>query len=156
MMKYLGRLSGILVLLIGSVWIASSCSSPDAYDVFEHPIFIKKLQGKWILLNYWATWCQACYQEIPTLNYLNQIENIHVLGINFDKLPREKLQQFVKDNHIQYTMLTSDLGAKFGIKEVSSLPVTFIISPQGKIIKALYGPQTEQVFLENLENAKKI
>ena len=141
-------------MLLMSAWWVLSCSSPDAYDVFDNPISIKKLQGKWILLNYWATWCQACYQEIPTLNALNQIENIQVLGINFDKLPKDQLQQFVKNNNIHYTILTTDIGAKFGIQQISSLPVTFIISPQGDIIKELYGPQSEQVFLKNLENPK--
>lgn len=147
-MRKVIRIPALIISLV-FLLIIGGCSKPDALDAFGQPISLKDIRGKWILLNYWADWCQPCRSEIPVLNHLSQTysREVAVLAINFDQLPNEKLQQFIKTNDIHYSVLTKDLGAVFGIRNISTLPATFVISPDGHIVKELYGEQTEQELL---------
>ena len=92
-----------LLLLVSVLFISSGCSKPDAHDAFDNPIYLSDLQGKWVLLNYWADWCKPCQQEIPVLNHLSKTyeKQVAILAINFDQLPQDKLQQFVNKHGIQ-------------------------------------------------------
>lgn len=142
MHKLLKSLSA--ALLVASLITLGACSKPDATDAYDHPIHLKDMSGKWIILNYWADWCKPCHQEIPSLNRLaaDYPDKVVVLGINFDQLPNDQLRDFIKKNDIHYTILTENLGKRFGIRNVSTLPATFVISPKGVIVKELYGEQT--------------
>ena len=121
------------------------CGQPDAHDAYNRPIYLKELQGKWVLLNYWADWCKPCYKEIPVFNqlYKNHHDKVEILAINFDQMPQDKLLHYIKKNHIKYSVITDNIGAVFGVRHVNTLPATFVISPKGEIVKELYGEQTE-------------
>ena len=105
-------------------------------------------KGKWIVINYWATWCKPCLKEMPALNdlYRNNKNRLVVLGVSYDKLTNEEINDVVKTRSIQYPMLSKFPMDKFGVARVSILPITFIINPEGKLVKTLKGPQTEAQF----------
>ena len=134
----------IIIVLGIAASLMVGCGQPDALDAFGAPIYLKDIKGKWILLNYWADWCKPCSEEIPTFNYLteNYADQLVILGINFDQMPQEKLQQYIKHRQVHYAMLTNNLGSRFGISHVNTLPATIVISPKGEIVKELYGAQS--------------
>ena len=72
-----------------------SCSKPDAYDSQGNPISLKQYQGKWIIINYWASWCGPCLEEMPTLNklYHEYPNQLIILGVSFDGLNAEKINE---------------------------------------------------------------
>lgn len=107
---------------------------------------LQNYPNQWIILNYWATWCKPCHEEIPQLNAFYERYKNHVLlfGVNYDVVRTNQLPQLVKEMNILYPVLTGDPAAIFGIDEVPGLPVTFIINPKGQIEKILYGKQTVQ------------
>ncbi len=147
-MNYYRKILFIILLL--AIAMTTACNKPDAYDTTGQAIYLKDYRGKWIILNYWADWCHPCYLEIPVLNHLYQEhkDNMIVFGINFDDLPQEKLEDFISKNNVQYPLLTSDLGKLFGIHNITTLPTTFVISPEGKIVHELYGEQKENELLQ--------
>ncbi|GGE72006.1 thioredoxin [Streptosporangium jomthongense] len=102
------------------------------------------LRGQWVLVNYWAEWCKPCLEEIPELNELDKAPDITVLGVNFDDVQGEALVALGKRMGIEYTMLVQDPGPEFGWKLPVALPATFVVNPDGDLLEARFGPQTEE------------
>lgn len=101
------------------------------------------LRGQWVLVNYWAEWCKPCLEEIPELNELDKAPDITVLGVNFDDIRGEALQDLGDRMGIGFTMLADDPGPGFGWQLPVALPATFIVNPEGDLVEARFGPQTE-------------
>ena len=102
------------------------------------------LRGQWVLVNYWAEWCKPCLEEIPELNELDKAPDITILGVNFDGIRGEALVELGDRMGIGFTMLADDPGPGFGWKLPVALPATFIVNPDGDLVEARFGPQTEE------------
>jgi peroxiredoxin len=96
-------------------------------------------QGKYVMVDFWASWCVPCRQENP--NVLKQYQKFHtkgfnVLGVSLDK-DKAAWQKAVNDDHLEWTQ-TSDLksfeGATEQLYQIQAIPSNFIIDPQGKIV----------------------
>lgn len=110
-------------------------------------INLSDYHGKWVVLNYWASWCKPCQIEIPELNAFNashQNRDAVVISVNFDHVDSQKLQQLVQKFSINYPVLIADPGPKLGINNVPGLPASYLINPEGKVVKSLYGEQTQK------------
>jgi peroxiredoxin len=131
-------------LLILLCLLMVGCNRPDAYDAHDKPIRISDYKGKWVLINYWATWCKPCLKELPELDstYLLNPDTVIVLGVSFDQLTNDAINRFGRKKRLNFPLLQSFPMEKFGVKEISSIPVTYLISPQGKLVATLNGPQT--------------
>jgi len=135
----------LFFILLCTILLSSCQSRPNAYDTQGNPIYFKQYRGQYIVLNYWASWCKPCYQEIPEINALYQhySHQIHIFGINYDQTSPEKLKKLVAHMGIGFPVLQNNPGPYFGIKDITGLPVTYIIDPTGKIVDILTGEQTE-------------
>lgn len=100
-------------------------------------------RGRWVLVNYWAEWCKPCLEEIPELNHLDKAPDITVLGVNFDGIEGQALEELGHRMGIEFTMLGRDPAPEFGWKMPMALPATFVVGPNGKLVETLFGPQTE-------------
>jgi thiol-disulfide isomerase/thioredoxin len=103
-----------------------------------------KYRGQWVLVNYWAEWCKPCLEEIPELNELDKAPDIAVLGVNFDGVTGAPLVELGERMGIEFTMLAADPGPGFGWQVPMALPATFVVDPEGTLIEARFGPQTEE------------
>lgn len=136
-------LSIILLLAI------TSCSKPDFQDVEGNDVFLQDLNEKWLIVNYWATWCAPCRAEIPELNELSQEQKdkVNLIGVNFDQPSMSELPQQVKKMKIEFPVLRNDPSVKLGIDIPEVLPTTYVFAPGGKLVKVLVGPQTKEGLL---------
>lgn len=109
-------------------------------------ISLDELRGKWVVLNYWATWCAPCRKEIPDLSALNTARaDIIVLGLAFEDTDIESFDMFLEEFHVSYPLLLVDVYAPpepFGAPRV--LPTTIILNPQGYPVKTFLGPVTRE------------
>ena len=139
---------------IALCFVMSCSASPDAYDSGGHPIRLADYAGKWIVVNYWAAWCQPCMQELPELNALYQQHKNHlvVLGVNFDHLDRDTLQQIASQLILTFTILNDFPIERWGVNEIDTIPVTFLLSPKSKLVKTLHGPQTQKSVLQAMDD----
>jgi thiol-disulfide isomerase/thioredoxin len=114
---------------------------------------LSSLQGKWIILNYWASWCAPCYQEVPELNKFAKKyqEQAMVFGVNRDLVSPQQLSSIVKKMNIQFIILKNDPGIALGINDIPGLPATYIFNDKGKLVKTLLGAQTEASLIKSLE-----
>jgi len=156
--RFYANLKKILILIISLIFLINAAcqKKPDAVDSHDNPIRLSEYRGKWLVVNYWATWCKPCLTELPQLNELSQqyANQLAVLGVNFDHLPPEEILRFAESFQLTFPLLSDFPIQKFGIKEIPTLPMTFIIDPQGKLSKILYGPQTKDGLLQNLQGSQ--
>lgn len=78
--------------------------------------------------------------------YQRNRDHVVVLGVSYDKLSNNEINKVVKQWAIRYPMISSFPLNKLGVERLDVLPITFIINPDGKIVKMLRGPQTAAQF----------
>jgi thiol-disulfide isomerase/thioredoxin len=101
--------------------------------------------GKWVIINYWATWCGPCHEEIPELNaFYKAHSEVVLVGVNFDNSQGVILNEDIKKMTIEFPVLTQDPAKALQFQTPSVLPATVIINPQGKVQTILFGPQTQK------------
>lgn len=136
------------ILLLGALALLAGCGreAPDwGPDQQGRTISAAELQGRWLIVNYWAEWCVPCRKEVPELNRL-QAElpagQVRVLGVNFDALEGAELQAAIAALGIGFTTLVQDPGPRLGIEPLRALPVTLLVDPAGQVRETLVGEQT--------------
>ena len=124
--------------------IIISCQNNDI-DIYNgSDSSIDKLNGNWIVINYWADWCAPCIKEIPELNeFASENDDLLVYTFNFDQLDEEDLAPIAKKFNIQVPSLITHPRDIWGIQTPPAVPATFFINPKGKIVLSLFRPQTK-------------
>lgn len=106
---------------------------------------VSELKGKWLVINFWATWCPPCIKEMPELEsfYQNHKETAEVWGVTFEDSNLAGIKGFVKNLNVSYPILGFGQDPKTGYGSVTVLPTTFIIDRRGKFFHRFEGPITE-------------
>jgi peroxiredoxin len=102
-------------------------------------------RGKWVLVNYWATWCPPCREELPELEvfYVNHKDkDAVVLGVAMERIKKERLQKFVDEQFLSYPILMTKPAASTELGRVPGLPTSYLIDPQGELAARQVGPVT--------------
>lgn len=99
--------------------------------------------GHWLLINYWATWCAPCREEIPALNAIDaQYPDVSVIGANYDGLQGEELAAAIAEMGITFDSMSRDPATELGQQRPQVLPTTYLLNPAGELAAVLTGPQT--------------
>lgn len=137
-------------------WLLAMLCACQPAEPTRGVVGFPELGDKWIVLNYWAEWCAPCREEIPELNLLSQrSDDIIVYALNFDDVQGDALLQQAQELGIQFPLLAADPGEQLGWARPTVLPTTLILSPQGREVTRLIGPQTEAGLRAELAIARK-
>lgn len=98
-------------------------------------------EGKLLLINFWATWCAPCREEIPDLKALHtDFDNLTVIGIALDRKGREVVEPFARKLEINYPIVIDEAGtAEAAFGPIPGLPTTILVSQEGQITKRVVG-----------------
>jgi thiol-disulfide isomerase/thioredoxin len=99
----------------------------------------KQYRGKVTVVNFWATWCPPCVEEIPMLNRLREKMadvNFELLSVNFGQ-EKSTIHDFLKQVYVEFPVLLDDKGKTAGDWNTIVLPSTFVIGPDGEFAYAV-------------------
>ena len=138
-------------------WSASRHPSVAAKDVKGETFRLDDLRGKYVLVDFWATWCAPCVAELPRVQaaYAKYHDaGFEIVGVSLDETKRPCVD-FVKARNLPWRQIHNascggDLVEAFG---VSTIPATFLIDPQGTIIRLeLRGPALDQALAKLIKD----
>jgi thiol-disulfide isomerase/thioredoxin len=161
LMKTIAYFARTILICIFSIstFILVSCSQSKDFTLLSGESHsLSDYQGKWLIVNFWAEWCAPCLEEIPELNLVYQqkmVQNLELIGISYEPLTNQQLQQQVKKWDIQYPIIATDPMPMLTFELPPTLPTNYIINPDGVIVAKLAGTQTAQSLTKALNAAKK-
>jgi len=115
-------------------------------------------RGKWVVLNYWATWCPPCREEMPDLDDFHQQhkdKDAVVLGLNLETVSDEKLKEFVDEYFISFPIFKLGENSIPGLPRIQGLPTSFIITPKGDLVVHQTGSVTKEAIENFIDNYKE-
>lgn len=155
MNKYLVVVAAVFAAVLGIV--THNLSRFDFQTIEGEKLEWNDMQGQWVVLNYFAEWCAPCLREVPELNefyHLAKAANIRLLAASYDALSYEELSQLTEKYTMEFDVIRTDPQPKMPVNKPQQLPATFLISPEGKVVKKLLGEQTSDSLFAAIATAK--
>ncbi len=130
-----------LILFMGP----AGAADPAMVDLQGKTHQLSDYRGKWVVVNYWATWCPPCRDELPELVDFHEKyskDSAVVLGINLEQIDQDFLRNFVDENFISYPVLLGSSSSANLFGKVMALPTTFVLDPNGRMVARRVGGVT--------------
>ena len=146
----------LCLFFVGVVFANTSHFQLSDLDGKDHSLADYK--GKWVVVNYWATWCPPCVEEIPELIFFHDThaaKDAVVLGVNFEDVSELKVKKFLEDYMVSYPVLLSEADSHSDLGKITGLPTTFIISPDGNVVHKKTG-MIDADYLEKIIAQQKL
>ncbi|QUW23370.1 thiol-disulfide oxidoreductase ResA [Sporosarcina sp. Marseille-Q4063] len=165
------RLMVLIVLTVAIVFAIYNSLTQEKQDVLkvgDHaPDFVlvdlngethqlSKYKGQGVFLNFWGTWCAPCKKEMPAMGRQYEVykdQGVQILAVNIAESDL-KVQTFAKQYGMSFPTLIDKTKVVMEAYSVRPLPTTFLINPDGKIIKIITGEMSENDIKDYMEQIK--
>ena len=147
------------LLLAAALLLCASAASAQSFvfkDMEGKQQRLQDYRGKWVLVNFWATWCPPCLEEIPELMALHEAHNktdLVVIGVALDSTAKS-VKDFVAKRHISYPIVVGDYDLAAQVGEVEVLPTSYLFNPQGELVSYQEGVVTRNSVETYIKNKK--
>ena len=145
----------ILAVVFGIVWMQSAKyellavgkTAPDFVltDLNDKPQQLSDFRGKVVFLNFWATWCKPCREEMPSMEVLHknfEKDGLVILAVSIDRVTTTKdIPPFIKGMNLTFPVLIDSWGKTDKPYKRMGVPETFIIDQEGVIREIVIGPR---------------
>jgi len=128
----------------------------DLKDLAGKNVRLSDYHGKVVLLNFWATWCPPCKEEMPWFVDLQQrygAQGLQVIGVAMDDSDQKKIESFAKQLGVNYPVLLGKESTAHAYGDVQFLPDTFYIGRDGKIVSHVQGLINRKEIEEQVKKA---
>jgi thiol-disulfide isomerase/thioredoxin len=138
-------LTGLISLSVG---VAYQLNNRYDFTTLDGSTYqFKELQGKWIVINYFAEWCAPCLREIPELNEFKKLtdgkQNAVLFGISYDAMQDHELTVLAEKYNITFSLI-NHIETKLPFEMPKYLPATYLIRPDGTVAGQLLGEQNSR------------
>lgn len=118
------------------------------YDLADH-------RGSWVVVNYWATWCSPCLEEMPELSALASMRgHVEVVGLAYEDIEPGAMREFLERHPVTYPVAIIDtLDPPADFPTPRGLPMTWLIGPEGQVVEEFLGPVTAPMLEAAIEAA---
>ena len=124
-----------LSLLAGALLAAGSAMAFEIADTTGKRHTLADNRGRWVVVNYWATWCVPCIQEIPEIaEFAAAYPRVTVIGIAMDADNPAKVKQFATKTGHTFPLVLADDKVTAQLGEPRALPTTRVYDPSGKVV----------------------
>ena len=141
------------------IYICCNTAYAGFFDLWRQPAQLETLEGQtitqeelkdhWVIINYWASWCKPCVEEISAFNRLKQQHpDYYIFAVNYDTQQLSKQKRLAQRFHLKYPSLKPSVATVLHLDPINVVPTTLIFNPQGKLHSTLYGGQT----IENIND----
>lgn len=153
-MRYLVLIALLVVIGVGAyiylnlpstTAVVAGDVAPDFQleDTKGNQVSLASLRGKIVMVNFWATWCPPCIEEMPSMERLNEVmagDDFVMLAINTEADGRNVVPPFLKKTPHTFPVLYDDKGVVQSRYGVFKFPESFIVGKDGKVIEKVIGP----------------
>ena len=122
-----------------------------------HPWRLSDHRGQVVLVNFWATWCGPCLEELPSLSALarsNSPSTLSVLGVSLDSTGPQAVQDFASRRNLSYPVALP--GNTWQLDQIpSGIPTTILLDRSGRVAKTYTGPIRQRDFQADINQLLK-
>ena len=125
-------------------------------DLQGQTVKLSDLRGKAVVLNFWATWCPPCKQEIPWLVELQKRyggQGLQIVGVSMDDGDPKDVVKFAAENSINYPVLIGEEKVAEQYGGIDYLPTTFYIDRNGVVLDRVFGQPEREEIEQNVKRA---
>ncbi len=138
----------LLLMAVLCCWVAAVNAQEFAVtDAKGKTHRLSDYRGKWVLVNFWATWCPPCLEEMPDLGAIydaRRQKDLVVIGIAMDYRDSTEVVEFADNMLVSYPIVLGDKSVTQQFARVRGLPTTLIYDPSGQLVKSHVGAITRK------------
>ncbi|PTR26371.1 thiol-disulfide isomerase/thioredoxin [Luteibacter sp. OK325] len=148
----------VVALAFAGPAMAATAAAPDLKitTLDGKPFDLAAQHGKWVVVNYWATWCVPCIKEMPDISaFVKNHKNVTAIGLAFEDTDAKEIRAFLAKHPVVYPIAQVDvMDPPKAFEPPKGLPTTYLIAPDGTVAKRFVGPVTEQSLGEAISKGK--
>ncbi|MEF3331196.1 MULTISPECIES: TlpA family protein disulfide reductase [Oceanobacillus] len=118
---------------------------------------LSDFQGERVMINFWATWCPPCKQEMPDMERFYQGHDPIILSVNLtdEEMSTEKVGQFIQELELTFPVLLDKEGEVSNLYRIQPIPVTYMVDAEGIIQFKSIGALSYEQMMKQFEQMKK-
>jgi len=123
-------------------------------DIDGNEVKLADFEGKVLIVDFWATWCPPCVKEIPAFCELYRTykdKGLVIVGISLDQFGIEVVRTFAAKHKVPYQLVMGNQAVVNAYGEFQSIPTTFVIDREGKVVDVAVGDKPKSYFQEKIE-----
>lgn len=149
----MGNWKNLAAFIGGLLFAGCLCGMPaqaadlSLKDTQGRVLHLSDYRGKWVLVNFWATWCPSCMSEIPDLVSLNEAhknQDLVVISVVMDYNSKDEVTKFAAKHGMTYPIVlgASNTAKMLSVPPVGGFPTTYLLNTEGRVVGAQAGPVT--------------